>query len=193
LSQLCLDAVHSGDSVWPGKALQAFKDASNMTDRFNALQALVGSGHALAAPALARFHALFKDEALVLDKWFALQAGAPDRGGNVLAAVRQLLLHPDFSLKNPNRARSVIFSFCSGNPGAFHRLDAAGYVFWSERVVEIDAFNPQVAARLARALDRWKRLAEPYRSAAHEALLRVAAKNDLSNDVREVVGRALAD
>jgi aminopeptidase N len=66
-------------------------------------------------------------------------------------------------------------------------------VYWSERVLELDSINPQVAARLARALDRWKRLAEPYRSAACEALKRVAAKTDLSNDVREVVGRALAD
>ncbi|MBO9680863.1 MAG: aminopeptidase N [Acidovorax sp.] len=193
LTMLCLAARHTGDAVWPGKAYQRFKDAGNMTDRFNALTALVSSGHALAAQALARFHTLFKDEALVLDKWFALQAGAPDRGGNVLPAVRQLMQHPDFNLKNPNRARSVIFSYCSANPGAFHRADAAGYVFWSERVLELDAINPQVAARLARALDRWKKLAEPYRTAAREAIARVAAKPDLSNDVREVVTRALAD
>ncbi|MFM2275169.1 MAG: hypothetical protein RL211_1041 [Pseudomonadota bacterium] len=193
LSQLCLAARHTADTVWPGKALQHFKDAANMTDRFNALAALVSSGHALAAPALERFHSMFKDEALVLDKWFALQAGATDRNGDVLPIVRQLLLHPDFNLRNPNRARSVIFSYCSANPGAFHRPDAAGYVFWSERVIEIDSFNPQVAARLARALDRWKKLAEPYRSAAREAIARVAARTDLSNDVREVVDRALAD
>ena len=193
LNFLCLAATQSGEAIWPGKTLQRFKDAGNMTDRFNALQALVSSGHELATGALARFHALFKDEALVLDKWFALQAGAPDRGGNVLPAVRQLMTHPDFNLRNPNRARSVIFSYCSANPGGFHRADAAGYVFWSERVIELDATNPQVAARLARAMDRWKRLAEPYRSAACEALKRVAAKTDLSNDVREVVARALAD
>jgi aminopeptidase N len=193
LTFLCLASTESGDAVWPGKTLQRFKDAGNMTDRFNALQALVSAGHAHAAPALARFYSQFKDEALVLDKWFALQAGAPDRGGNVLPSVRQLMTHPDFTLRNPNRARSVIFSYCSGNPGGFHRADAAGYVFWSERVMELDATNPQVAARLARAMDRWKRLAEPYRSAACEALKRVAAKTDLSNDVREVVERALAD
>jgi aminopeptidase N len=193
LSQLCLNAVDCGDSVWPGKTLQRFKDAANMTDRFNALSALVSSGHALAEPALARFHTLFKDEALVLDKWFALQAGAPDKGGQVLPNVRQLLAHPDFNMRNPNRARSVIFSYCSANPGAFHRTDAAGYVFWSERVMELDSFNPQVAARLSRAMDRWRKLAEPYRSAAREALTRVAAKNDLSNDVRDVISRALAE
>jgi aminopeptidase N len=129
----------------------------------------------------------------VLDKWFALQAGCTDRGGQVLPATRQLLKHPDFNLRNPNRARSVIFSYCNANPGAFHRADAAGYVFWSEQVLELDSFNPQVAARLARGLDRWKKLATPYRNAAREALNRVAAKADLSNDVREVVSRALAE
>ena len=193
LSMLCLAARDNGNPVWPGKALQRFKDAGNMTDRFNALAALVGSGSALAAQALERFHALFKGEELVLDKWFALQAGACDRGGQILPLVKQLMNHPDFHLRNPNRARSLIFSYCNANPGAFHRGDAAGYVFWSERVLEIDAFNPQVAARLARALDRWQKLAEPYRSAAREAIARVAAKTELSNDVREVVTRALAD
>jgi len=193
LTMLCLAARSTGDVVWPGKAYQCFKDAGNMTDRFNALHALVNSGHELAAQALTRFHAMFKNEALVLDKWFALQAGTCDRGGQVLPAVRQLMTHPDFNLRNPNRARSLIFSYCSANPGAFHRTDAAGYVFWSERVIELDSLNPQVAARLARALDRWKKLAEPYRSAAREAIARVAAKSDLSGDVREVVTHALAD
>jgi aminopeptidase N len=193
LAYLCLAARSSGDVVWPGKAYQRFKDADNMTDRFNALSALVQSGHSLATPALARFHSLFKSEELVLDKWFALQAACTDRGGQVLPSVRQLLKHPDFNIRNPNRARSVIFSYCSANPGAFHRTDAAGYVFWSEQVLELDAINPQVAARLARALDRWKKLTEPYRHAAQEALKRIAAKSDLSNDVREVVSRALAD
>jgi aminopeptidase N len=193
LANLCLASKTSGDSVWPGKALQRFKDASNMTDRSNALSALVNAGHTLAAPALAQFHAMFKNEPLVLDKWFALQAGAPDHDGNILPIVRQLMTLPDFNLKNPNRARSVTFSYCSANPGAFHRADAAGYVFWSDRVMELDSFNPQVAARLARALDRWKKLAEPYRSAAQTAIARVAAKKDLSNDTREVITRALAD
>jgi len=193
LQMLCLAARDNGQPVWPGKAYQRVKEAGNMTDRFNALSALVGSGHPLASAALERFHSLFRHEELVLDKWFALQAGCTDRGGQVLPQVKQLLKHPDFHLRNPNRARSVISTFCHANPGAFHRPDAAGYVFWSERVLEIDAFNPQVAARLARALDRWKQLAEPYRTAAREAIARVAAKADLSNDVREVVTRALAD
>ncbi len=196
LANLCLVAAPSHDAVWPGKAYQAFKDASNMSERMGALSALVGSvglGHPLAEQALQSFYALFQGDDLVIDKWFALQAASPDVNGSALLAVKQLMAHRDFSLRNPNRARSVIFSYCSANPGGFHRTDAAGYVFWSERVLELDAINPQVAARLARALDRWKKLAEPYRSAAREAIARVAAKADLSNDVREVVARALAD
>ncbi len=192
MGMLCIAAVQTGDDVTPGRVYQQFKDASNMTDRFNALSALVVSGHALANDALALFHKLFQHEALVIDKWFALQAGAPDRAGDVLPRVRQLMHHADFSLRNPNRARSLIFSYCNANPAAFHRTDAAGYVYWSEQVLALDAINPQVAARLARAMDRWSRLAEPYRSAAKVAIERVAAKTDLSNDVREVISRALS-
>jgi aminopeptidase N len=79
----------------------------------------------------------------------------------------------------------------SANPASVHRADAAGVVLWADKVLEVDALNPQLAARMARAMDRWARLAEPYRSAAREALARVAARADLSNDLREVVGRAL--
>jgi aminopeptidase N len=192
LTHLCLAAQSAGETAWPEKALQRFHHAGNMTDRFNALAALVSSGHPLASTALAAFHAMFKEEALVIDKWFSLQAAAPDRNGNILPAVKQLMKHVDFSLRNPNRARSVISTFCQGNPAGFHRPDGAGYVFWADRVIELDTMNPQVAARLARALDRWSKLAEPYRSAAREAIARVAAKADLSKDTHEVVTRALA-
>jgi aminopeptidase N len=192
LQMLCLGSEGAERTVWHGKTYQRFKDAANMTDRFGALSALVASGSEHAAPALAKFHAMFQHEALVIDKWFALQAGAADRGGDILPKVRTLMQHADFNLKNPNRARSLIFSYCSANPAAFHRADAAGYVYWADQVLALDAINPQVAARLARALDRWKKLAQPYQDAARHAIERVAAKGDLSNDVREVVSRALA-
>jgi aminopeptidase N len=198
LAMLCLDAQARGDTVWPGKAYQRFKDAGNMTDRLGALGALVEANSELAQPALDRFHALFKGEELVIDKWFAIQARAPEPvgeasvgGGRSLQRVKSLMQHPDFSIRNPNRARSLLFTFTMFNPAGFHRADAAGYVFWADRVLELDAINPQVASRLARVMDRWKKLAEPYRSAAREAIARVAAKPDLSNDVREIVSRAL--
>jgi aminopeptidase N len=174
-----------------------------MTDRIGALQALMHAHSLLADAALQRFHALAHGDALVLDKWFSLQVTAPEpvpgvheaaagtvQPGSVFARFKSLLLHPDFSLKNPNRARSLMQIF-SANPASVHRADAAGVVLWADKVLEVDALNPQLAARMARAMDRWARLAEPYRSAAREALARVAARADLSNDLREVVGRAL--
>ena len=195
LQMLVLDARRNTDSVWPGRAYQRFKDAGQMTDRFGALLALV-DGHAkLAEPALARLHELFAGDELVIDKWFNLQARANEPlqpgASSVLHRVKQLMQHPDFSLKNPNRARSLLAGYCRENPAAFHRVDAAGYVFWADRVLELDAINPQLAARLARAMDRWSVLAEPWRSAARQAVARVAASSRLSADVREVVSKAL--
>ncbi|MFZ2989131.1 aminopeptidase N [Ideonella sp.] len=186
-------AVAQGDAIWPGRAYQRFKDASNMTDRLGAIEALVNNHCELATPALERFHALFRHEALVLDKWFMLQARAAEKDGRVFTRIKQLMQHPDFNLGNPNRARALLFSLTAFNPAAFHRTDAAGYVFWADRVIELDAINPQLASRLARALDRWRNLAEPYRSAAQVAIARVAARNELSGDTREIITRALQD
>jgi aminopeptidase N len=191
LTMLCVDAQQRGDAAWPGRAFQRVKDARNMTERLGGLTALIESHSEFVEPALQRFYELFRGEPLVIDKWFSWQAGMPEKDGSVLARVKQLMRHPDFSLKNPNRARSLLGTFCHANPGAFHRADAAGVVFWADRVLELDAVNPQLAARLARALDRWNVLAEPYRSAAREALARVAARPDLSDDVCEIVEHAL--
>ena len=192
LAMLCLDAVRHAEPVWPGRAYQRFKDASNMTDRLGALSALVRSHAELGDAALAHFYDVFRHEALVIDSWFALQASAPEIDGRVFARVRKLLKHADFSLRNPNRARSLLGGFCAGNPGAFHRLDGTGYAFWADHVIELDAINPQLAARFSRSMERWSRLVEPYRSAAHAALTRVAARPNLSAGVREIVANALA-
>jgi aminopeptidase N len=195
LSMLCLHAVQQGDEVWSGRAYQRFKDATNMTDRQGAIQALVDSQAPLADAALERLHTLARGEALMLDKWFMLQARAPEPlgadAGRAFARAKALLKHRDYSVKNPNRVRSLVFTLCAHNPAAFHRADAAGYVLWADRLLELDAINPQLAGRLARTMDRWAHLAEPWRGAAREAITCVAAKADLSNDVREIVGRAL--
>ncbi len=200
LSLLCLHAVRTGDAVWQGRAYQRFKDASNMTDRLGAAIALIDAHSALADQVIARFHAMAHGDALLLDKWFALQARAPEpvpevngeAPGRAFARAKALLQHPDFVLKNPNRARSLLMVLCTGNPAAFHRADAAGYVLWADKLLELDAINPHVAGRFARAMDRWATLAEPYRSAAREAIARVAAKAELSSDTREIIDRALA-
>jgi aminopeptidase N len=194
LAMLVRHAVRIGDEVWPGRAYQRFKDAGNMTERLGALLALADAHAPLADAALERMHAEFRDDALVIDKWFALQARTSERDGRVFARARALLNHPDFSLRNPNRARSLLTTLVMHNPAALHRADAAGYVFWADRVLEMDGINPSVASRLARALDGWRRLAEPYRSAAREAIVRVASRGDaLSGDTREIVERALSE
>ena len=196
LGHLVLHAVQQGDEVWPGRAYQRVKDAAHLTERLGAIRALVQAQSPLADRAIERFHALAHGDALVLDKWFWLQATAPEPvgvgSGSAFARARALLQHADFSMKNPNRVRSLLFGLAGGNPAAFHRADAAGYVLWVERLLELDSHNPQLAARFARMLDRWRSLAEPWRGAAREAIARVAARPDLSNDVREVVTRALA-
>ncbi len=191
LTMLCLDAQQRGDAVWPGRAYQRVKDGPNLTERLGALTALIESRSAHVEPALERLYEQFQGEPLVIDKWFAVQATMPEHDGSVFARVKLLTRHADFSTHNPNRARSLLGTFCHNNPAAFHRPDAAAYVFWADKVLEMDALNPQIASRLARALDRWSVLAEPFRSAAREALARVAAKPDLSLDVREIVEHAL--
>jgi aminopeptidase N len=110
----------------------------------------------------------------------------------VLERVEALRAHRSFSLRNPNRVRALIGSFCHGNLAEFHAPDGSGYRWWAERVLEIDPLNPQLAARLARALDRWRKFTPERREAMRNALARVAACPDLSRDVREIVGKALA-
>ena len=172
-------------------AQQQFDHAGNMTDRAAALGALIHSGStAHAQAALASFYADFENEALVVDKWFAMQAAAPSTD---VQAVRQLMTHPAFTLKNPNRARSLIFNFTNGNPSQFHAADGSGYAFWAEQVIALDALNPQVAARLARSMDRWRRYVPALQSHMRTALEQVAGQASLSNDVMEVVSKALAN
>ena len=163
--------------------------AGNMTDRAAALSALVNSNAPGRMDALDRFHEEFEDEALVVDKWFALQAMART---TTLARVRELMQHPAFTIKNPNRARSLLFSFCNGNPAQFHQPDGSGYAFWAEQVIALNAINPQVAARLARSLDRWRKYVPALQKHMQEALTRVARTPRLSRDVQEVISKALA-
>jgi aminopeptidase N len=94
-------------------------------------------------------------------------------------------------MNNPNRVRSVIHAFCMNNPASFHQPDGSAYTFWANSVLALDAVNPQVAARLARGLDRWKHFSEPYQEHMLLALKQVAASQTLSADVREVIGKAL--
>jgi aminopeptidase N len=179
-------------------AAAQYDAANNMTDRAAALSALLNAGAAQqggspeARRALEDFYLRFAKEPLVIDKWFALQAtqrGSAQRP--VIDTVRKLMTHPAFNLKNPNRARSLIFSFCAANPAQFHAADGSGYAFWAEQVLALDAINPQVAARLARSLELWRRFTPTLRDRMREALEQVAA-GAKSRDVREIVEKALA-
>ncbi|MFM0225716.1 aminopeptidase N [Paraburkholderia dipogonis] len=171
--------------------------ANNMTDRSAALSALLNAsaakgGSAEAQQALDDFYRRFEKEPLVIDKWFALQAtqrGSAQRP--VIDIVRKLMAHPAFNLKNPNRARSLIFSFCAANPAQFHAEDGSGYAFWADQVIALDAINPQVAARLARSLELWRRFTPTLRDGMRAALEKVASQVK-SRDVREIVEKALA-
>ena len=173
-----------------------YAEANNMTDRAAALSALLAASAsketAAAESALADFYRRFEKEPLVIDKWFALQAmqrGTASRP--IIDVVRKLMTHPAFNIKNPNRARSLIFSFCSANPAQFHAEDGSGYAFWAEQVIALDALNPQVAARLARALELWRRYTPALREKMRAALEQVATQVK-SRDVREIVEKALA-
>ncbi|MBI0326022.1 aminopeptidase N [Burkholderia plantarii] len=172
--------------------------ADNMTDRAAALGALLSASaaseaaEAPARKALADFYQRFEKEALVIDKWFSMQATRRGTAGHpTLDTVRELLSHPAFNLKNPNRARSLIFGFCAANPAQFHAADGSGYAFWADQVLALDAINPQVAARLSRSLENWRRFTPALREPMRAALERVAA-GAKSRDVREIVGKALA-
>jgi aminopeptidase N len=167
-----------------------YDNAGNMTDRVAALVALIHAQAPGVEDSLQRFYDEFENEALVIDKWFTMQAGAPDTD---VAKVRQLMQHKAFSMKNPNRARSLIFAFANGNPSRFHAADGSGYAFWAEQVSALDAINPQVASRLARSMDRWRRFAPALQVQMKKALQQVAGKKKLSSDVREIVSKALTN
>ncbi|TPN83080.1 aminopeptidase N [Mesorhizobium sp. CU2] len=173
-------------------AVRHFQAATNMTDRAAALAVLAHrhAGTAKAEEALSAFEARYRSDALVLDKWFQIQAGVPGKG--TVDKVRALMRHPAFSVANPNRVRSLIGTFSSANQTGFHGADGEGYRLFVETVLEVEKRNPQVAARLATALRSWRSL-EPGRQAkAKQALLDMAKVENLSADLRDIVERTLA-
>ena len=154
-----------------------------------ALTCLANSAGAERERALAMFYEKWKDEALVVDKWFRVQASSWLPG--TLTRVKALMQHAAFDLKNPNRARSLVHSFAMDNPLHFHAADGSGYQWVAEQVIALDRLNPQVASRLARAFDRWKKYDAGRQAHARTALESIRAAADLSPNVGEVVGRAL--
>ena len=171
------------------RAAAHFANARNATDEVSALAILSELRSPDRTKAFEGFYERWKGDHLVIDSWFAYQATAPL--ASALATVVKLTKHPLFSIKNPNKVRALIGAFATGNPVNFNRPDGRGYAFLAERVLEIDAFNPQVAARLLSAFRSWKALEPERRRHARKALQRVAQARPLSTDVVEIVGKML--
>ncbi len=178
------------DSTARALTFLEFRRAENMTDAMAALECLAHSAGAERERALSMFFDKWKGEALVVDKWFRVQATADLPGA--LERVRKLTSHPAFDLRNPNRARSLVHAFAMDNPVHFHAADGAGYRFVAEKIVELDRLNPQVASRLARTFDRWRRYDAGRQAHARQALESILQAGEISADVGEIVGRALA-
>ena len=161
--------------------------AGNMTDRLLALNVLLRTSGADAAAR--RFRERHQSQPLALDKWFAAQAQVP--GEATLDRVRKLLDDPAFTLRNPNKVNALLGSYARSNPTGFHRTDGAGYALVTAKLAELDALNPQVAARLATTFNGWHRLEPVRRHAAQDALATLAASPGLSRDLSDILGRAL--
>jgi len=177
------------DTTWIARISAQFECADNMTDRQAALAMLVDLGGAERDAALARFYEAWRGDPLVLDKWFGVQALSIRQ--DTLERVIALSRHPDFSLANPNRARALLGSFALGNQVRFHGADGRGYAFLADVVLELDALNPQLAARMAGAFSQWRRFTLERRDAMHGQLERLAARPKLSKDLYEIVTRTL--
>ena len=183
--------LHIDDEEGRTLATSQFSEADNMTDRMGALRALVNSGYEKEQEqALADFYQQWKDDPQVVEQWFAVQSGSTRTGG--LRKVHELMEHPAFDWKNPNKIRSVIGVFAGQNLPAFHAEDGAGYQFLAEQVRKLDDSNPQIAARLVSPLTRWRKFAPVHGEQMKSALETVRDKSGLSRDVYEVVHKSLA-
>jgi aminopeptidase N len=172
-------------------AAAQFDEATGMTDCEAAFAALVDVVSGETEDAIEAFHQRWQHEPLVLDKWFRMQAMAST--ASAFDRVVALSRHPDFTLTNPNRARALLHAFAAGNPVGFHRPDGAAYRFIADQVLELDAINPQVAARIVGSFNQWKRY-EPGRSSLMKAELeRIGSHSTVSKDVAEIVERALGN
>ena len=175
----------TGEQRWQKQAVNLYKQAQNMTECLAAMSALRDCEGEARAQVMADFRQRWDQQPLVLDKWFSLQGTT--QYGDAVARVRDCMQDPAFSMKNPNRVRSLIGAFLMQNPRGLHALDGSGYVLWTEVLFELDAVNPQVSARLAQALANWQRFADDNKKQMQQSLEKVLAKPGISNDLYEIV------
>ncbi|MEN3113167.1 aminopeptidase N [Uliginosibacterium paludis] len=166
-----------------------FEQAGNMTDTFAALASLASLDIPARHVALDSFYSKWRDEALVVDKW--LQVQALSRLPGTTADVRALMTHPAFDIRNPNKVYALVRAFCAANPKHFHGADGEGYRLAADVILQLDPMNPQVASRIARCFDRWRKFDPARQALARQQLERIRAASSLSADVAEVVGKAL--
>lgn len=179
------------ETLWLRTARAQFVNANNMTDKLAALSCLCHTHSDFRDQSLQEFFDLSLDNKLVLDKWFAIQASS--RREQVLDDVLALFEHEQFDNRNPNRVRALVASFALNNPVAFHASDGRGYAFVAQRVIELDAINPQVAAALVKSLTRWDRLVNSSQHLMREQLVSIMKIKPLSADVYELVSKSLAE
>jgi aminopeptidase N len=187
LKNLCLGYL--GEIGMSALAYKQFKGADNMTDAMAALTTLANLDCPERRSALQAFYDKWQDEPLVVDKWLAVQAAS--RLPVTLARVRELLDHPAFDIRVPNKVYALIRTF-SANHVRFHAADGSGYGFLADQVMALNELNPQVAARMARGFDRWRKFDAKRQARAKAALERIRDASGLSKDVAEIVGKALA-
>ncbi len=174
---------------WQAMAVAQYQQSTNMTDRLAAIACLCHTDSPARTECLNDFYQSARENRLVLDKWFAVQALS--RRASIVGDINTLLTHEDFDAANPNRLRSVVGSFAMSNPRGFHGGDGAGYRLLADQVIQLDKFNPQVAARMVSPLGRWKKLEAQSKELMKAQLERILQSGELSPDVYELVSKSL--
>jgi len=191
LRNLCLGYLMELDeAAIRSRCVEQFHGAGNMTDAMASLRCLANEDSPEREEALAAFYETWREEPLVIDKWFSIQATS--RLPDTLNRVRALMEHPAFNLRNPNRVRALVGAFCQGNPVRFHEPGGAGYRFVADQVLTLDGLNPQIAARLAGAFAHWRRYDADRQALMKGELERILAGPGLSRDTYEIVSKSLA-
>jgi aminopeptidase N len=182
----CLNLLNHADNAT--RAASLFASAGNMTESQGALACLIQSGR--GAREIAAFYERWKDNRLVIDKWFMLQLAyaSPDQAADIAARLSE---HPDFDWKNPNRFRAVLGALAANHAG-FHNRSGAAYRFYADWLIKLDGLNPQTTARMSAAFETWRRYDADRKALIQTELERIAAHPGLSRDTGEMVGRILS-
>lgn len=192
LKNLCLSLLLAAPSAQSEElCLHQFEEADNMSDELSSFKTLVHAGCLSAEKAVNTFFDKWQNEALVMDKWFAVQATAALPA--TFSRVQDLMQHSHFNIKNPNKVRALIASFASANPVCFHHKSGQGYTFLADQILRINPLNPNIASRLMSKLSRWRRYNSTRQELMKQQIKRVIDHPNLSKGVFEIASKSLAD